>query len=349
MTVAMRRIASLVSAVALVVSGTAGAQVTIHVTTAGNTTCNITTDANGLRLASGGTDLIATGATLTGAGCGLGGGGPTPNPFALTVQPTATTGSPFAVSWNVAGANSCSGSATFNGTSLPSLAGWTDTTSPSSPRSVTAPAPGTYVLSLTCSNASGSANSLPATVLVANSGGGDSCPSVPRTRATVSDINYLPGTHIRHSVDLTQWTNIWGHITESDNVIPFPGPNGASPSIQALGKTQYIAAKFNTGSLPANLSGFYTNVSYGAGPNLDMSVSTECGDFAPAESGCIVTDRPSTDRILVYWRMINGTSFYCPLQPNTDYYLNIQFHDPATTGPGCSGATCKTTIQHNHQ
>jgi hypothetical protein len=38
MTVATRRFASLVSAVALVVSGTAGAQVTIHVTTTQNAT-----------------------------------------------------------------------------------------------------------------------------------------------------------------------------------------------------------------------------------------------------------------------------------------------------------------------
>jgi hypothetical protein len=346
----MRRIASLVSAVALVVSGTAGAQVTIHVTTAQSTTCDITTDANGLRLAPGGTDLIATGATLTGAGCGLGGGGPTPNPFALNVQPTVPiAGTPFSVSWTVSGANSCTGSATYNGVSLPSLAGWTDTTSPVSPRSVTTTGAGTYVLSLACSNVSGTANSLPATVVVTQGGAGDSCPVTPRTRATVSDINYLPGNHIRHGVSLTEWTNIWGHINESDNVTPYPGPNGSSPSIQTLGKTQYIAARFNSGSLPANFFGFYNNVSYGAGPNLDMSISTACGDFSPAEQGCIVTDVPSTDRGLVYWRMINGTSFYCPLQQNTDYYLNVQFHDPATTGPGCSGGTCKTTIQHNHQ
>ena len=349
MTVAMRRFASLVSAVALVVSGTAGAQVTIHVTTSQNTTCDITTDANGLRLASGGTDLVATGATLTGAGCGLGGGGggPTPNPFALTAPASAGVGSAFAVSWTVTGATSCAGSATLNGSALPSLAGWTDTTSATSPRSVTASSPGTYVLSLTCSNGSGSANSLPATVQV--TGAGDSCPASPRTRATVSDINYLPGTHLRRGVDLTLWNNIWGHINESDNVTPFPGPNGASPSIQTLGKTQYVAAKFNTGPLGVNFSGNYINVSYGAGPSLDMSISPACGDFAPATPGCLVTDVPSIDRGLVYWRIVNGTNFVCPLQPNTDYYLNVQFHDPATTGPGCGTTTCKTTIQNVHQ
>jgi len=347
MTVAMRRIASLVSAVALVVSGTAGAQVTIHVTTAQSTSCDITTDANGLRLAAGGTDLIATGATLTGTGCG-GGGGVSPNNFPLNVTPAApVTNTPFSVSWTVTGATTCTGSATLNGSST-ALAGWTDSTSATPPRSVTATSAGTYVLSLLCQNGAASATSLPTTVVVTQAGGGDSCPATPRTRALISDINYLPGTHIRHGVDLTLWNNIWGHINESDNVTPFPGPNGASPTIQTLGKTQYIAAKFNSGSLPVNFTGSYINVSYGAGPNLDMSISTACGDFV-AQPGCLVTNIPSGDISLVYWRMINGNSFYCPLQQNTDYYLNLQFHDIDTTGPGCSGANCKTTIQHNHQ
>jgi hypothetical protein len=348
MTVATRRIASFVSAVALVVSGTAGAQVTIHVTTSQSTTCDITTDANGLRLAAGGTDLIATGATLTGTGCG-GGGGVSPNNFALVVTPaTPLTNTPFSVNWTVTGASTCTGSATLNGSST-ALAGWTDSTSATPPRSVTATTAGTYVLSLLCQNGAASASSLPTTVVVTQVGGGDSCPVVPRTRALTSDINFLPGSHLRHAVDLTLWNNIWGHISESDNVTPFPGPNGASPTIQTLGKTQYIAAKFNSGSLPANFFGFYKNVSYGAGPNLDVSISSACGDFSPDGPACIVTDIPSSDQGLVYWRMINGTNFYCPLQQNTDYYLNLQFHDITTTGPGCTGATCKTTIQHNHQ
>ena len=349
MTVATRRFASFVSAVALVVSGTAGAQVTIHVTTAQNTSCDITTDANGLRLAPGGTDLIATGATLTGNGCG-GGGGVSPDNFALNVTPTAPLqNTPFSVSWQVTGATSCTGSATLNGSST-SLSGWTDSTSATSPRSVTATSSGSYVLSLACTNGASTVNSVPTTVPVSPVGG-DVCPSVPRTRAMVSDIHYLPEppTHVRHAVPLTDWNNIWGHINENDNVTPFPGPVGASPTISTLGKTEYIAAKFNTGSLPANFSGFYKNVSYGAGPDLDMTISTACGDFAPAEPGCKATDIQSTDQAMVYWRMVNGTNFYCPLLPNTDYFLNIQFHDINTTGPGCSGATCRTTIQHNHQ
>lgn len=352
MAVALRRLVLLTPAFALgAFLGTANAQVTIHLTTAQQQTCDVTTDAAGVRLVPGGTDLVATGVTLTGTGCGGGSGPPTPNNFALNVTPAApVTGTPFQVAWNVSGATSCTGSADLNGSSV-ILSGWTDVTSTTSPRNVTATSAGAYTLSLSCSNTAGTAVSLP-TVVTIGQGTGEECPSVPRTRATISDIHYLPetsGQHVRHNVDLTLWDNIWGHITENDDVTPWPGVAGSSPTIWTLGKTQYVAAKFHVGATaPASLTGFYKNVSYGAGPNLDMSISPTCGDFAPAQQGCLRTDVPATDQGMVYWRMTNPTNFYCALTPNTDYYLNMQFHDPATTGPGCSGATCKTTVQHNH-
>lgn len=351
MSVALRRIVSLVSALALFASGIASAQVTIHLTTTQQTSCDVTTDASGLRLVAGSTDLVATGVTLSGTGCGGGSGPPSPNNFPLSVLPASpVSGTPFTVSWTVSGATTCSGSADLNGSST-TLSGWSDVTTATSPRTVVASSAGTYTLSLTCSNASGSVTSQPATVVVSQGGGGDLCPVTPRTRALVSDIHYLPEppAHVRHAVDLTLWDNIWGHLNESDNVIPWPGPNGASPTIATLQKTEYVAAKFHVpaGTL-STLSGFYKNVSYGAGPNLDMSISTACGDFAPAQAGCVVTDVPSNDQGLVYWRMVNPSNFYCQLTPNTDYFLNLQFHDINTTGPGCTGTACKTTSQHNH-
>ncbi len=348
MSVAIRRTASLLPALIAIFGafGTADAQVTIHLTTTQQTTCDVTTDANGLTLAPGGTDLTATGVTLSGTGCGGGGGAPpTPDNFPLTVSAAPVTGTPFTVSWSVTGATSCTGSASVNGSST-TLSGWTDVTSATSPRNVIATSAGTYTLSLTCSNTSGSVTSLPAIVVVTQGSGG----SCPAGQATVSDIHYLPGSHIRHSVDLTLWDNIWGHISESDDVTPWPGVAGASPTIWTLGKTQYVGALFHVGDIPptSTLSGFYKNVSYGAGPNLDMAISTTCGDFAPPQPGCSVSNIPSADQPLVYWRMTAGGTFYCQLTPNTSYYLNVRFHDPNTTGPGCTGATCKTTIQHYH-
>jgi len=350
MSVALRRLASIVSALALgTFFGTANAQVTIHLTTTQQATCDVTTDANGLRLGANGTDLTATGVTLSGSGCGGGGGAPTPNNFPLTVLPAApVTGTPFSVIWAVTGATSCTGSASLNGSST-SLSGWTDVTTATSPRTPTAGTAGTYSLSLTCSNASGSVTSAPATVVVAQGSGGDSCPTLPRSRATVSDIHYLPEPplHVRHSVDITVWDNIWGHINESDDVTTWPGVSGSSPTIWTLGKTQYLAAKFHVGAAVPAAGGHYVDVSYGAGPLIDAAISQTCGDFAPAAPGCKTAAAVSSqDQPFMYWKPAPGDNFHCGLQPNTDYYFNVQFHDPATTGPGCSGDACKITIQN---
>ncbi|HEV7489637.1 MAG TPA: hypothetical protein VGO25_02450 [Rhodanobacteraceae bacterium] len=345
MSVALRRTVSLVPALIAILGaiGTADAQVTIHLTTTQQTTCDVVTDANGLVLSPGGTDLTATGVTLSGTGCGGGGAPPTPDNFLLTASATPVTGSPFSVSWSVTGATSCTGSASLNTGSV-TLSGWTDVTSATSPRSVIATTAGTYTLSLTCSNTAGSVTSLPAIVVVAQGAAGN-CPA---GQATVSDIHYLPEppAHVRHSVDLTLWDNIWGHITESDDVTPWPGDAGTSPTIWSIGKTQYVGALFHTTS-SLGLSGHYVNVSYGQGPNLDMSISPTCGDFTGGgQAGCVKTNIPADGSALVSWRMHDPSSFWCALTPNSDYYLNVRFDDPNTTGPGCSGDFCKSTIEN---
>src|SRR5579871_6901542 len=274
MSVATRRLALLICAFLLVIgiSTSAEAQVTIHMTTTTQLNCDVTTDANGLRLSGNGTDLIATGVTLTGNGCGGGSGPPTPNNFPLTVSANPLTGTPFTVSWSVTGATTCSGSATLGGVAA-SLPGWTDVTTPDSPRSVLASVAGTYTLSLTCSNTGGSITSQPTQVLVGQ-GSASACPTLGngRTPATASDINYLPGSHVRHSVDITQWANIWGYINEQAAPPPvaWPGISGASPTIMAIGKTQYLGAYFHT-TTQTGLSGFYIDVSYGQGPPVDVS------------------------------------------------------------------------------
>ncbi|HVT31182.1 MAG TPA: hypothetical protein VHE32_00935, partial [Rhodanobacteraceae bacterium] len=87
---------------------------------------------------------------------------PYPQAFPLIAPDRASVGLPFDVSWNVSGATGCVGWAGA-GVSLP---GWTDVFTPTSPRSVTASMPGTYGLRLICSNAAGSAFSLPVNVTV---------------------------------------------------------------------------------------------------------------------------------------------------------------------------------------
>ena len=170
-------------------------------------------------------------------------------------------------------------------------------------------------------------------------------PNATLTLRHTSDIWYLPAG-VRHGVDVTEWDNIWGHIDALDGITTWPGVPGASPTIKTIGKNEYVAAKFHVPpGEPSALSGSFKHVMYGGGPNIDAAISRTCGDFQPVEQGCWVQDDPADDRPMLRWHMGPGTRFYCHLDADTDYYFNIRFTDPHTTGPDCAGPVCQTTIQ----
>ena len=400
------------------------AQVTVRMTTTQQTACVATTDAQGLSLIPGGTDLQASGVTLTGEGCGSGTadfqagivvpetatvgqatnvvwtasqaatqctyggtagltgwpvgtracqgaacagshtvpvtvtaagtytlnvtctnstgfaegagtttvGPPTPAGFALTAPSTAVAGTAFPVSWSVIGATSCTGAASLNGSSV-NLTGWTDSTSATSPRSVTATQNGTYSLTLTCSNTAGSVTSQPASVSV---GVADSCPSTPLVRMAVGNIRYPnTGSGVRNNVDLTVYDNIWGHLNNTDGVTPWPGVNGTQPAILNWNRATYVAAKFH---VPANESTHqYGRLGYGtyySGPPMTLSISSTCGDFSPTNPVCVSTH--GAGESFNKW-VIDPFTNGCPLTPNTDYYVNIKMADPNTSECGSNG------------
>lgn len=413
----------------------ASAQVTLHLNTAQQTSCVATTDASGLSLVPGGTDLQASGVTLTGAGCGGGdfqaalsvastsvvsgnpvnvtwstaqaatqctyGGSagltgwplgasacqgaacagphvvpvtptaagsynlsitctndtgfkqaaltatapataPQPANFALTAPATATINTAFQVSWSVTGAASCTGSAQLNGSST-SLTGWTDTTSPTSPRTVTATQAGTYTLDLSCANTVGATPSQSATVVVGGGTGG-SCPVAGLTRLTTASIRYpnipngAPGAGTRSNVDLTVFDNIWGHANTIDTALPWPGRNSAVPAIIGWAKTQFVAARFTatTSTTPIETLSYST---YNSGPDLTLAVSSTCGDFAPTNPNCLSEGVGTGEgfKKIVLAPYING----CPLTPGNEYYINIKMTNPLPAD--CNSCTLATT------
>jgi hypothetical protein len=333
---------------AAAVASPASAQVTLRLTTPQGSDCTVTTDAQGLTLVPGTTELKATGVTFSGAACS-GTAPPQPDGFALTAPATVTTGTPFSVSWTVTGATACTGTATSNGNPV-NLAGWTDSTSATSPRSVTAPSDGTYVLKLKCSNAGGNANSLPATVTASAAGGGggdDNCPN-PASRLTTSSISYVPSgvPPTRTNVDMTSWDNIWGHATASDGVVPWPGRANAAPVILNFGKTQYLAAKFHVPQgTAATTYGWITHTDYNYGQDLTASISTACGDFNPVNPLCLSVTVSGQN--LVPWRVPPGN--FCPLTPGQDYFLNIKMTDPTRPSSTCAtnAALCAIGTANN--
>jgi hypothetical protein len=248
------------------------------------------------------------------------------------------------VGWTVTGATGCTGAASFNGSST-NLAGWTDSASATPPRSVTAPADGTYVLTLTCSNSGGSVTSLPATVVASTGGGnGDNCIN-PESRLTSSNIAYVPSAGTRGGVDLTSWDNIWGHSTASDTAVAWPGRHDSQPSILSFDRTKYIAAKIVVPPGQGSSYGWIVHTEYNYGLDLTTAISTTCGDFAPANPVCKTVAQSGMN--LTPWR-VGGTNF-CPLTPGTTYYFNVKATNPAqgTTTCAASSPTCVIGTSNN--
>lgn len=164
----------------------------------------------------------------------------------------------------------------------------------------------------------------------------------PAGRITSSDISYPIGSSgTRRGVDLTHFENIWGHADDTDSTVDWPGRAGASPIIEDFARYGYIAAAFHTpAGLGATLAGFFKNVRYFGGPNLTFSISQQCADFYPAESGCLATNISASDAPMVYWNTVFTGTFHCTLSPDTDYYVNIKLANPTATGPNCFGASC---------
>lgn len=180
---------------------------------------------------------------------------------------------------------------------------------------------------------------------------GASCPATidspngPLNLRRISDIWYYPAG-VRHTVDVTDFANIWGHIDALDGLTDWPGVPGASPTIKTIGRHEYVAAKFHVppDALPT-LNGTMKHVSYWGGPPIDVSISQTCGDFDPIEPACIGTNSHNDDNPVVRWKLGNGSRSYCHLDTDTDYFVNIRFTDPNANSADCSGSACQTTIQ----
>jgi hypothetical protein len=348
MLVVLLRSASYACALALcVLAGSASAQVTLHLTTPAQTSCNASTDSNGLSLVPGSTDLQATGVTFSGTGCG---GGTANFQASVSAPGTATVGTPINVDWSAGpDATLC-----IYGTPSLGVTGWPSGTQACTGAAcagthtvpVTITSAGNYTFGMTCTNSSGVGVSQ--TVVASNGGGGGGGGDCPAGRVLTSSISYPgDGGATRQQGDLTTFEGIWGHLTPTDPPVLWPGVRGDTVTINTIPKTGYIAAAFHVpvGTNPF-LGGYYSSDGYNAGPDIDISVSAACGDFAPAQEGCHQEVRHANDMHALDWRMQNPTDFQCMLTPDADYYVNIKFSDPNTTGPGCTGSNCRLTMLH---
>ena len=264
---------------------------------------------------------------------------PTPNPLVLT--PSATTGTvgdTFSLNWTVAGATTCAGSVTLDGSPLTSLSGWTTTTSTSGPRSVTLNTAGTYAFSLRCENTAGFTSGSTSITVSTAGGGGDQC-----GQQQTGDVWYT--TQLHTTIDITKFENILGKPTVIDPPVVFPGLN-LSPKIKNLGKTAFVAAKF---VVPANIA---TNkrgtISLGENEvfnkKMTISISPTCG-FAqnPPDNNCLLSNLNQGQGLT--WK-ISGAGVACTLTPGQTYFLNMKFSSPPDDA-SCSASTCPLPLNNS--
>jgi hypothetical protein len=213
-------------------------------------------------------------------------------------------------------------------------------------------------LTLTCSGAGGSAsgsgsitingsqppppppNGCPATIT-----GPD---GATRTLLSTGTITYGINTVARSNVDLSQWNNIWGYNSPTGTT-PAPWSSASTqPVIRNFPRAGYVGAQFKT-SGSGTFNGIFTNPTASnraGGPALTMAISTVCGDFSASlpTPGCLASKIPTNDMTMVAYYAANigkSPTYFCMLQPNTTYYVNIlQSNINDTNNCSLSSTTC---------
>ena len=201
---------------ALFIAPLAEAQVTLNLTTVEQTSCVAVTDAQGLQLVPGGTDLQATGVTLTGNGCGSAN-----SEFDVVVNApaSAVVGTPFNISWS---ATEAATKCTYGGT--PGVADWPagqtacDGAACAGPhnKSVTLASASSYTFSMTCTNATGYAQDGLTASAPPN-------PPQPPNFALTAPTTATTGTPIQVSWNVQYATSCTGSASLGGNSASLPG------------------------------------------------------------------------------------------------------------------------------
>ena len=177
--------------------------------------------------------------------------------------------------------------------------------------------------------------------------GGNTLDLLATSEITYSAQPYL-GT--RHNVDVTEWENLWGYATPTDTLHPWPGVNGAGPVMESILMHDYVGAHFHTAPDSSGLYGSFIYPTNYGGPNIDIVISRQCGDFSinTENSACSVMNHPSDGSMAMRWWVKQGNvNSYCNLQPDADYYLNIRYTDPHASTAQCYDGVCRLYMTLN--
>lgn len=230
------------------------AQTTVRMKDALQKDCVAVTDSAGLNLVTGSTDLRATGVTLTGAGCGT--VGATANFLASVAAPSsATIGTPINVTWSAsADATNCTYGLPTSGVS-----GWPSGTSACSGAAcagshntaVTINTAGNYNFGITCTNASGVAQSNQVSVL--------GPPPTPNGFALSAPSSGIVNAAFSVSWTVQNATSCTGSASLSGNSVSLPGWTTVTSAVSPRSVVPALAGTYTLALTCSNTSGSITS------------------------------------------------------------------------------------------
>ena len=337
-------------------------------------TCDFNTDVAGINISgSSANEINAHGQFDPASNCPTGGGNTGVAQVTLTATPaTLEPGQNTNIVWS-ATADTCR----YDGSVLPgAVAGWAS----SGYACIGASAcqaggninplfnvSGNYNLKLTCySGAHGTqpqtSDSASASVTVSGTPPpSETCAAAPQGYARqtfASAVTDMSGLRSQHSVDLTQWLNVFGYNYQSGkSFAPWPGYIGGEVKAKMASANQYWSMEFTVPSdYPyynatngwngsygpyGQFSTFDTNVDLGS--YWQLTITSQCGDFAPADQRCTASYTENQSGPLLWFVPVpgqEGSVFnMCPLARGQTYYLNIR---PVS---GCTGSSCRMNFK----
>lgn len=169
-------------------------------------------------------------------------------------------------------------------------------------------------------------------------------------RQVTSRVGYSPGNGITPVRDVTTWNSVFGHASDSDAVIAFPGRRNSQPTIMDFLRTNYLGLQVDTGDA-GTIVGWLVHQEYNYGGDLSFAWSRSAGDFSVAllPGAACAGATLSGQTIGQYTTRLTGYPSFCHLPPNTRVYLNIRLTNPNQVTNACpvGSRTCAIGFSNN--
>lgn len=290
-------------------------------------------------------DPVANAGTHNDGWCPAGSGGGSAPTFSQLLQSSSTSltssGGSITLTWAVTGQTSCTASSS-------GVSGWNGN-AVTSPTTLTLPANTSttaqeYTFSLTCANAIGSTSGGTVSVTVAGTSGGSGnpeCSSRPAPSGVTqqtSMINYnLGGTLNQQNMEFPVGSTI--NITGYSPLLGTTFNQANQVARLFLFPNKYAAMSFSTSSVAVGARGHVTWEQVASG-TFTAQISPCPGDFDwVVDDNCKANGIASALTWKVGTKPPTNPGFYCYLDANKTYYINVISADPNTW----STTTCTST------